>query len=437
MDRAARAACASSDALRRRRGGASAPASGCTASRSTTGAPSTSASGALAPRRRQYAADRRHRLGQVDAGRCDHHACWCRRRRSPTTRRPAPMRASATCAPTCSAITSPSAATAGLSAQAGGAARPQQLLGHPRPLPQRGLRPDRHAGPGVLAQGRARPAGRASTSSPTASSRSPSTSPASAATSTQLRKRLRASRDVELFDSFPPYGAAFRRRFGIDNEQAMDLFHQTVSMKSVGNLTDFVREHMLEPFPVEPRIARADRPLRRPEPRARGGAQGEGADRRAGAPRRRLRAPRGAGAQVDELRGCRDALRPWFADLKAAAARQAHRRARQRSSTRSASASRALQRARRERQRDARRNHAGDRRQRRRPHRAAQGRDRAPSGSRQDERRARADEYDALAPAARACPAPRDADTFVANRARHRQRAEAAAARSAATSRTG
>ncbi|HEY2657381.1 MAG TPA: hypothetical protein VGI55_16470, partial [Solirubrobacteraceae bacterium] len=28
----------------------------------------------------------------------------------------------------------------------------------------------------------------------------------------------------------------------------MELFHQTVSMKSVGNLTQFVREHMLEPF---------------------------------------------------------------------------------------------------------------------------------------------------------------------------------------------
>ena len=28
----------------------------------------------------------------------------------------------------------------------------------------------------------------------------------------------------------------------------MELFHQTVSMKSVGNLTDFVRNHMLEPF---------------------------------------------------------------------------------------------------------------------------------------------------------------------------------------------
>lgn len=69
----------------------------------------------------------------------------------------------------------------------------------------------------------------------------------------QLRKRLRANgADVE--ESFPPYSAAFRRRFGIANEQALELFHQTVSMKSVGNLTDFVRSHMLEPFDVMPRI---------------------------------------------------------------------------------------------------------------------------------------------------------------------------------------
>jgi uncharacterized protein YPO0396 len=69
----------------------------------------------------------------------------------------------------------------------------------------------------------------------------------------QLRKRLRKN-GVELFDSFPPYGAHFRRRFGIEGEQALELFHQTVSMKSVGNLTDFVRHHMLEPFDVAPRI---------------------------------------------------------------------------------------------------------------------------------------------------------------------------------------
>ena len=70
-----------------------------------------------------------------------------------------------------------------------------------------------------------------------------------------LRKKLRAA-NTEVFDSFPPYGAWFRRRFGIDNEQALELFHQTVSMKSVGNLTDFVRSHMLEPFDVAPRIAK-------------------------------------------------------------------------------------------------------------------------------------------------------------------------------------
>jgi uncharacterized protein YPO0396 len=69
-----------------------------------------------------------------------------------------------------------------------------------------------------------------------------------------LRKRLRRLPKTETFESFSAYAAAFRRRFGIENEQALELFHQTVSMKSVGNLTDFVRHHMLEAFPVEERI---------------------------------------------------------------------------------------------------------------------------------------------------------------------------------------
>lgn len=69
----------------------------------------------------------------------------------------------------------------------------------------------------------------------------------------QLKKRLRAQ-GAEIHDTFPPYAAWFRRRFGIENDQALELFHQTVSMKSVGNLTDFVRSHMLEPFEVGPRL---------------------------------------------------------------------------------------------------------------------------------------------------------------------------------------
>ena len=71
---------------------------------------------------------------------------------------------------------------------------------------------------------------------------------------TKLRRRLRGV-NVVVEDSFPPYGALFRRHFGIQNEQALELFHQTVSMKSVGNLTDFVRSHMLESFDVAPRLA--------------------------------------------------------------------------------------------------------------------------------------------------------------------------------------
>ena len=69
-----------------------------------------------------------------------------------------------------------------------------------------------------------------------------------------LRKRLRKQPGTEVYDSYPSYGADFRRRFGIAGEQAIDLFLQTVSMKTVGDLTGFVRSHMLEPFPVEARI---------------------------------------------------------------------------------------------------------------------------------------------------------------------------------------
>ncbi|MFE9443953.1 ATP-binding protein [Streptomyces sp. NPDC006602] len=62
-----------------------------------------------------------------------------------------------------------------------------------------------------------------------------------------LKKRLEAS-DVRVHKTFPPYSKDFRRRMGIESEQALELFHQTVSMKSVGSLDDFVRSHMLEPF---------------------------------------------------------------------------------------------------------------------------------------------------------------------------------------------
>ncbi|HVZ87347.1 MAG TPA: SbcC/MukB-like Walker B domain-containing protein [Polyangia bacterium] len=132
----------------------------------------------------------------------------------------------------------------------------------------------------------------------------------------QLRKRLRGLPRVEVWDSFPPYGGAFRRRFGIENEQALELFHQTVSMKSVGSLTDFVREHMLEEIPVTERIEalcahfedlnRAhEAVLKAKEQIARLTPIAADCERHAEVTR-----------QMDETRACRDALRSWFAARK-------------------------------------------------------------------------------------------------------------------------
>jgi len=130
-----------------------------------------------------------------------------------------------------------------------------------------------------------------------------------------LRKRLRGMH-VELHDTFPPYGTAFRRRFGIENEKALELFSQTVSMKSVGNLTEFVRGHMLEPFAIEPRVQalithfddldrahqavlKAKQQIAALEPLV------ADAERHAQ-----------LSASLEELRNCRQAIRPWFAELK-------------------------------------------------------------------------------------------------------------------------
>ena len=130
-----------------------------------------------------------------------------------------------------------------------------------------------------------------------------------------LRKRLR-SLGAEIEDSFPRYGAWFRRRFGIDNDQALELFHQTVSMKSVGNLTDFVRGHMLEPFEVAPRIqaliAHFDDLNRAHEAVLKAKRQLEVLTPMVADCKRH----RDQSAGLDGLRVCRDALRTYFAELK-------------------------------------------------------------------------------------------------------------------------
>lgn len=133
----------------------------------------------------------------------------------------------------------------------------------------------------------------------------------------ELRRRLRKADQVELFDTFPPYGKAFRRRFGIAGDQAMELFNQTVSLKSVGNLTEFVRDHMLEPFAVDERIdqlighfddldrahqavVNAREQVEALSPLISDADQFNASEQRA-----------------VTLRSCRDALQPYFAGLRA------------------------------------------------------------------------------------------------------------------------
>ena len=69
----------------------------------------------------------------------------------------------------------------------------------------------------------------------------------------KLKKKLRAA-GVDVRDAFEPYAAAFKRQFGISGNQAMELFHRTVSMKQVENITSFVRGNMLEEDDVATRI---------------------------------------------------------------------------------------------------------------------------------------------------------------------------------------
>ena len=165
-----------------------------------------------------------------------------------------------------------------------------------------------------------------SMSSRTRRCRSPSTSLVSAATSTHCARRLRTAGAVELFDTFPPYGAGFRRRFGIDSEQALELFHQTVSMKSVGNLTDFVRAPHAGAVPRRGRIEALVAPLRGSDTARTRPCSRRGADRALVPIVADCDGHAALVAEVEEAAACREALRAFFARAQAGAADAAHRR---------------------------------------------------------------------------------------------------------------
>jgi len=68
-----------------------------------------------------------------------------------------------------------------------------------------------------------------------------------------LKKQLKEN-SAEIYDNFTKYSQQFRKRFGLQSEKALDLFNQTVSIKEIGGLNEFVRSHMLEKSNVQTQI---------------------------------------------------------------------------------------------------------------------------------------------------------------------------------------
>jgi uncharacterized protein YPO0396 len=128
-----------------------------------------------------------------------------------------------------------------------------------------------------------------------------------------LKKRLRKTPRVTVLDNFREYATRFRHLFGIQQEKALDLFYQTVSMKSVGNLTEFVRLHMLEKPDMAWRIEELRRAFdnlnRAHEAVLKAKAQIEQLQPLVADGHRHAE----LSFAILDLQACREALEPWFA----------------------------------------------------------------------------------------------------------------------------
>lgn len=75
----------------------------------------------------------------------------------------------------------------------------------------------------------------------------------------QFKKSLKGQEGIKIFDSFKEYIHEFIKNVGLRSEKALDLFNQIVAIKSIGNLKEFIREHMLEKHDMNDRIEDLDK----------------------------------------------------------------------------------------------------------------------------------------------------------------------------------
>ena len=128
-----------------------------------------------------------------------------------------------------------------------------------------------------------------------------------------LKRRLRRTNHIDVLDNFKDYSSRFRHLFGIQHEQALELFYQTVSMKSVGNLTEFVRNHMLEKYDVESRIDELRRNFDNLNRAHEAVLKAKDQIRQLTPLVADSRRYRTANADIQELHQCREALESYFA----------------------------------------------------------------------------------------------------------------------------
>lgn len=67
----------------------------------------------------------------------------------------------------------------------------------------------------------------------------------------EWKKKLKAGGRVFFFDSFSQYSQKLISDFGMKSEKALNLFNQTVGIKILGNLDEFIRTNMLEESDIE------------------------------------------------------------------------------------------------------------------------------------------------------------------------------------------
>ncbi|SDF93567.1 Uncharacterized protein YPO0396 [Methanolobus vulcani] len=61
-----------------------------------------------------------------------------------------------------------------------------------------------------------------------------------------LKRQIKSIPNASVFDTYIEYSNSFRPYLGIRSDKVLELFFQTVSMKSIDKLTVFMRNHMLE-----------------------------------------------------------------------------------------------------------------------------------------------------------------------------------------------